>query len=189
MMWTNNISNLTSCLNSLSAQDDSGCAIDTDLAFSKWTNETIKVRKKRNTVYLIGNGASASMSSHTAADLAKNGKVRTEVFTDLSLITAIANDYGYEDVFAEPLRQRMCAGDILVAISSSGESSNILSAVQTATALGGFVVTLSAMRQNNILRESGGLNFYVPARTYGIAETCHAAILHCWIDNIANSTE
>ena len=75
--------------------------------------------KNGNTLYLVGNGASASMASHMAADLDKNARVHTEVFTDPALITAIANDLDYTQVFSEPLRRRMSPGDMLVAISSS----------------------------------------------------------------------
>jgi D-sedoheptulose 7-phosphate isomerase len=167
---------------SASCGDTSNIPIDE--AFGKWTDFTIHIREQKNAVFLIGNGASASMASHVAADLAKNAHVHTEVFTDLALITAIANDVSYDEVFAEPLRRRLKKGDMLVAISSSGQSRNILQAVATAKNLGGIVITLSAMNAENPLRREGELNLYVPAQTYGMAETCHAAILHYWIDKI-----
>jgi D-sedoheptulose 7-phosphate isomerase len=113
MNWINNISTLENCLKSLSARDESGNETDSDSAFMQWKDRSVWVRENRKTVYLIGNGASASMASHFAADLAKNGQVRTEIFTDLSLITAVANDINYESVFAEPLRWRMTEGDNL----------------------------------------------------------------------------
>lgn len=74
---------------------------------------------------------------------------------------------------------------MVVAISSSGQSPNILNAVQEAVVRGGQVVTLSAMSIDNKLKKLGNLNFYVPADTYGMAETCHAAILHFWMDRVA----
>ena len=169
----------------ISVRDFEGGGINPDHAFRLWREMTVKIRKLKRTVYLIGNGASASMASHVAADLAKNAFVHTEVFSDLSLITAIANDLSYDEVFAEPLRRRMVPGDMLVAISSSGRSSNILHAAEEAIELGGQVVTLSAMSAENELRSLGTLNFYIPAQTYGDAETCHAAILHHWIDLVA----
>lgn len=180
--WDSNTLNIKTILESLSVQEGSGEKLAPDMVFVRWKDFTLGVRKAGKTVYLIGNGASASMSSHVAADLAKNAHVHTEVFSDLSLITAIANDLGYEEVFAEPLRRRMNHGDMLVAISSSGQSPNILRAVREAKDRGGIVITLSAMRPDNALRSMGTLNFYVPAETYGMAETCHAAILHYWID-------
>ena len=149
----------------------------------------MQIRGKKKTVFLIGNGASASMASHIAADLAKNAHVHTQVFTDLSLITSIANDISYDEVYAEPLRRRMTQGDMLVAISSSGQSPNILRAASRATSLGGFLVTLSAMSPENALRSLGMMNFYVPAKTYGMAETCHAAILHYWVDGMTMATD
>ena len=135
--------------------------ITVDEAFGKWTDLTVHIRTQKNTVFLIGNGASASMASHVAADLAKNAHLHTEVFTDLALITAIANDVSYDEVFAEPLRRRLKKGDMLVAISSSGQSRNILQAVATAKKLGGIVIALSAMKAENPLRHEGDLNLYL----------------------------
>ena len=189
MNWSTNIIEIGKCLQAISASLGDSSDIQADEAFGKWTDLTVHIRSQKSTVFLIGNGASASMASHVAADLAKNAHVHTEVFTDLSLITAIANDVSYDEVFAEPLRRRLKKGDMLVAISSSGQSINILQAVATAKKLGGIVITLSAMKAENPLRHEGELNLYVPAQTYGMAETCHAAILHYWIDNIILQNE
>jgi D-sedoheptulose 7-phosphate isomerase len=141
-----------------------------------------QVRDRRGTVYLVGNGASAAMASHFAADLAKNAHVHTQVFSDLSLITAISNDIGYDQVFALPLQRRAEAGDMLVAISSSGRSPNVLAAADVARTLSLTLVTLSAMDADNPLRARGALNVWIPASDYGLAETGHAALLHHWMD-------
>lgn len=190
MNWSSNINEISRCLQLLSASGSDVKDVSVDEAFGLWIDLALSIRAKQNTIFLIGNGASASIASHVAADLAKNGHVHTEVFSDLSLITAIANDIGYEEVFAEPIRCRMRKGDMLVAISSSGQSMNVLKAVEEAKDIGGYLVTLSAMRPDNPLRNMGLINFYVPAKTYGLAETCHAAVLHYWIDKIVerNST-
>ncbi len=161
--------------------------MEPDEGFLFWAEVTMIIRSLERTVYLVGNGASSSMASHLAADLAKNGRVHTEVFTDQSLLTAIANDMSFEEVFAEPLRRRMKAGDMLVAISSSGGSPNVLKAVAEARRRGGFIVTLSAMKSSNPLRQRGDLNYYISAQTYGEAETCHAAILHHWMDLVSGN--
>ncbi|MCP4351298.1 MAG: SIS domain-containing protein [Desulfobacterales bacterium] len=184
MNWQNNISDLYSVLENLSIKNEQGNELKHDEGFSLWEELTLDIRRTDNRVFFIGNGASASMSSHFAADLAKNGKIQTEVFTDLSLLTAIANDISFEQVFAEPLKLKMAKGDMLVAISSSGNSPNVLRGAETARTLEGTVITLSAMKESNALRKLGDLNFYVPARTYGLAETGHAAILHCWMDSL-----
>ncbi len=180
--WNGHIERLSNILASLSVYDDNQNEVNPDSAFGEWKNRTILLREERKSVYLVGNGASASMASHMAADLTNREGVSAQVFTDMSLITAISNDLGYEHVFSEPLRQRMVPGEMLVAISSSGQSANVLNAVEVAVALGGYVVTLSGMDHNNPLRRLGHLNLYVPAETYGYAEAAHTAILHYWMD-------
>jgi len=186
VLWTKNVDEIAKSLLSLTATDGDGKPLNIEAAFALWIDWTVQIREGKRTVFLIGNGASASMASHVAADLAKNAHVHTEVFTDLALITAIANDLSFQEIFSEPLKRRLVPGDMVVAISSSGRSANILQAAQTTRKLGGKVVTLSAMNSENPLRRLGDLNFYIPVQTYGMAETCHAAILHYWIDKIVS---
>ncbi|MBN1848832.1 MAG: SIS domain-containing protein [Deltaproteobacteria bacterium] len=189
MNWNENVKELSSCLQSLSVKSRKGKEIEPVSAFGKWRSITTKISRNRKTIFLIGNGASASMASHIAADLAKNVHLHTEVFSDLSLITAIGNDLGYNEVFAEPIKRRMKRGDMLIAISSSGQSPNIIHAVEQASSMGGYIITLSAMNHENRLRSLGILNFYIPAQSYGLAETCHAAILHWWVDIMLESSQ
>lgn len=169
-------------LSALSCTTRAGKTLAPDEGFAEWKEAAEACRGARRAIYLIGNGASASMASHFAADLAKNAHLHTEVFSDLSLVTAIANDMGYEHVFSEPLSRRALEGDMLVAISSSGRSPNVRAAVAVARAHKLTVVTLSGMEAKNPLRAAGDLNFYVPAKSYGYAETCHSSILHHWMD-------
>ena len=183
-VWQQRVQSLSRLLDGLLFTYRDGSAVETDAGYAEWVDVTLRLRERRQTVYLIGNGASASMASHFAADLAKNGRLHTQVFSDLSLITAISNDMGYDHVFAEPLRRRGHRGDLLVAISSSGRSPNILAAIDVADDLEISVVTLSAKDADNPLRKRGDLNLFVPATTYGLAETAHAAALHWWMDLI-----
>jgi len=183
-VWQQHVQSLTRLLDGIEFTSRDGSAVRPDAGFAAWVDMTLRLRGRRQTIYMIGNGASASMASHFAADLAKNGRLHTQVFSDLSLITAISNDMGYEHVFAEPLRRRGQPGDLLVAISSSGRSPNILAAIEVADELGMSVVTLSAKDAANPLRRRGELNLFVPAATYGLAETAHAAALHWWMDLI-----
>lgn len=187
--WKENIASLAQTLGSLVVSTRQGSFLSLDEGFASWRDLTMRLRENNRTIYLIGNGASASMASHMAADLAKNAHIHTEVFTDLALITAIANDLSFADVYAEPLRRRFKDDDMLVAISSSGNSANIVKSCQTAYDMGGSVVTLSAMDSDNKIRNWGDLNLWVPAASYGLAETCHAAILHYWMDDIASMVQ
>ena len=186
--WKQHVQELCDILIKISIWGDSGNALYPDVVFEKWKELTLKIRGNDKTVFFVGNGASASMASHFAADVAKNAGIRTNVFTDTALMTALANDLCYEEVYAEPLRWNMKAGDMLVAISSSGNSPNIVRAVKTAKKLNGTVVTLSAMGEDNAIRRLGDLNFYVPVQTYGLAETAHAAILHYWMDMLEDTS-
>lgn len=187
MLWTENNAILARLLAGLSVHDLDGQKLDPQTGFQLWRALVRELAASKGTVFFAGNGASASMASHFATDLAKNGHIRTRVFTDLSLITALGNDLCYEEVFAEPLRWYMEPGDLLVAVSSSGNSPNIVRAVDTARQYGGRITTLSAMKPDNAIRSRGDINFYVEADTYGMAETAHAAILHYWMDLMEQS--
>ncbi len=85
-----------------------------------------------NKLILIGNGGSAAIASHEAIEFLKNGGIRALALNDGAALTALANDLGYANVFAEQLRIHGQPGDLLIAISSSGQSTNILKAVEAA---------------------------------------------------------
>ena len=95
-------------------------------------------------VYWMGNGGSAAVASHLSQDLLNRCGVRSLTFNDPALITCMANDYGYRDVFTRPLTTLAQEGDVLVAVSSSGMSDNIVGAVEAALGKGLEVVTLFA---------------------------------------------
>lgn len=147
-----------------------------------WCDMTLRVQASHRTLYLVGNGASASMASHMSADFSKNCECRSMTFNDIALMTAVSNDISYDQCFATPLTRFAQEGDLLVTISSSGNSLNILEAIRAARGLGLGVVTLSGMSPDNASRRLGDLNFYIPATTYGLVESCHQALLHCWLD-------
>ena len=137
--------------------------------------------KGRKTI-LIGNGGSASIASHVAVDLWKNGGVKAIAFNDSSLLTCIGNDFGYEHVFRVPIEEFADEGDTLIAISSSGRSKNILLGVEAARKKGCAVITMSSFSSDNPLRLKGDVNFYVPSKLFSMAETVHALIAHALID-------
>ena len=132
----------------------------------------------------IGNGGSAAIASHQAVDYWKNGGVEAIAFNDASLLTCIGNDYGYDQIFVQPIRRFAKAGDCLMAISSSGQSLNILQGVEAARARGCEVVTFSGFESTNALRSLGLLNFYVPSHTYGVVEVMHLGLLHAMLDEL-----
>jgi len=137
----------------------------------------------------IGNGASASISSHMAIDFSKNAGIRALAFNDSALLTCIGNDYGYKHVFEKPIEMFADKGDILFAISSSGESENILKGVYIAKSKGCSVITLSGFKDDNPLSLAGDINFYVPAQEYGPVEVIHHSICHCILNTIVSHKE
>lgn len=145
--------------------------------------------KATGTVYFIGNGGSAAICSHMATDWGKNGGFRAMCFSDGSLLTCLANDLGYERSFSEPINRFGKREDMLFAISSSGQSQNILWGAQAAIDIGMAVMTLSGFRQDNPLRRMGSVNFYVPSHHYGTVEIAHLAICHHVLDQIIEAQE
>jgi len=135
-------------------------------------------------LFFIGNGASASIASHMATDFWKNADIKAFSFNDSSLLTCISNDFGYRHVFEKPIEMFSEPQDILIAISSSGQSENILCAAAAAKEKGLKVITLSGFNQDNPLRRLGDINFYVPISEYGFVETMHHSICHCLVDII-----
>jgi len=134
----------------------------------------------------IGNGASAAMSSHMSTDFWKNCGVRAVAFNDSSLLTCLGNDFGYEYIFEKSIGMFADRGDILIAISSSGKSENILRGVNSAKSKECYVITLSGFKDDNPLSSAGDFNFYVPAQEYGPVEVVHHSICHCILDAVIN---
>lgn len=188
-VWLNYVDNIERLLAGCEATGSTGENMAMDAAFDALKIKGMEAAKNRGEIMFIGNGASASIASHCAADVMKNSRVRTRVFTDVSMITAMGNDEGYENSFMVPVRFYSSKYDLLIAISSSGKSENILRAVAAAHENGAFVATLSAFSPDNPLRASGDLNLYIQTAKYGYAESCHATILHYWMDILSAARE
>lgn len=140
------------------------------------------VSKKSGKLVFIGNGGSAAIASHCAIDYWKNGRIPAMCFSDGALLTCISNDFGYEKVFEKPIEMFMSEGDLLIAISSSGSSENILNGAKMAAKKGCQVITLSGFYDDNPLRELGDLNLFVPSTSYGYVELAHQIVLHTVLD-------
>jgi len=147
------------------------------------------VRTAAGKVILIGNGGSASIASHIQNDLCKAVRVRSLVFNEQPLLTALANDDGYGSIFETPIGLWAGRKDAVIAISSSGQSENILRGVRAASSAGCRVLTLSGFRSDNPLRSMGDINFYVPSQSYGHVEIAHSTLLHFLTDAAAAQVE
>jgi len=160
-----------------------GTVVPQSDAMEEWVRLCKKVRDEQNgLLWFIGNGASATIAEHMSLDAMKAGRFKTGSCSETSYLTAICNDISADDLFAFKLDRQFTADDMLITISSSGSSPNVIRAINVCRAKGGIVVTLSAMKPDNKSRKLGDLNFFVPAKTYGLAEVCHAGLMHCWLD-------
>lgn len=142
--------------------------------------------KKKNgfKVFFVGNGGSAAIASHMTADFMKNGGLVTCSLYDTAVTTCMGNDYGYQDIFSRPLEFLASKGDLLVAISSSGKSPNIINAINAAKKKNADVYTLTGFSSDNPVRGMGDINVYVPIEKYGIVESIHNMILQEIVDVI-----
>lgn len=142
----------------------------------------LQVQEKDGTTFVIGNGGSAGIASHFAIDLLNALKVPAQTLYDSNSMTCISNDYGYAEVFSRPLDLLLKPNDLLISISSSGNSQNILNGVSIAKEKEVPVITLSGFEPHNLLRSTGELNFYLPIIDYGLVEMGHFFLLHTIID-------
>jgi D-sedoheptulose 7-phosphate isomerase len=153
-----------------------------DTAIDNIVSECIRIKTEKKNIYLIGNGGSNGIASHTSVDFINSCKIKAFPLTDASNLTCFANDFGYESVFSKPLQILIEKDDILIAISSSGNSKNILNAVEIAKAKETVIITLSGFNENNKLRSMGNYNIWVNSQEYGKVEIAHAFWLHLITD-------
>ncbi len=180
--WDDYVATIAGGLRDLCVTDHGGTPLAAADGFSRWVAMTRETHERGGYVYLIGNGGSAAMASHMAADACKHGHLRALAFNDVAMLTATSNDLAYDQVFALPLQRLARPADLLISISSSGNSPNIVRALETARALGLAAVTLSGRAADNRSRALGQLNFHVPRQRYGWIESAHQVIIHYWLD-------
>ena len=149
----------------------------------------LAMRATGKKVIIAGNGGSAAIASHCAVDLTKNAGVRSISFNDADLITCFANDFGYERWVQKAIEMYADEGDLIILISSSGKSANLVNAARYAAASGWTVVTFSGFAQDNPLKAAGQLNFWLDSRAYNIIEMTHQIWLLAVCDMIIGSAE
>jgi len=145
----------------------------------------LRVRSTGNKLIFAGNGASASISSHAATEFTQHANIRSVCFNDHSLITAFANDYGYEQWIVRSLEAYADPGDVVVLISSSGKSPNIVNAATSLRERGIQSVVFTGFLPNNPLRSLGKPSFWVNSIAYNVVESVHLI----WILTVANLLE
>jgi len=158
------------------------------------SNLAVEVLKRGNKVLLCGNGGSAADAQHIAAEL--TGRYKTErrglpgiaLTTDTSALTAISNDYGYAKVFDRQVEALANKGDLLIGISTSGNSSNIISALECAKALGCHTIGFSG-RDGGNMNQVCDINLVVPSNDTPRIQEMHILLGHTLCQIVDNAFE
>ena len=165
-------------------------AISSD-AVQKICEEVLKATTGGRQIFVVGNGGSAAIAEHLCCDWTKGTHcagfpviASRSLTSNVALYSAIANDYGFEHVFDTQIDFLAKRGDVLIAISSSGNSPNVLNAVERAKELGMFVAGFSGFSGGK-LAELADAAIYVPTHNYGIVEDAHQAVMHIVAQYIA----
>ena len=152
-------------------------------SISRFADLLLESRENKTTTFFLGNGGSASTATHFVNDVSLGSRQFEKPFRAISLcdnqavITAIANDDGYENIFLQQLQTLATAGDTIVCISASGNSKNLIKAIEYARENNIYVVGLTAF-DGGFLKENCDLNIHVPTKIgeYGPAEDLHMVI-------------
>jgi D-sedoheptulose 7-phosphate isomerase len=145
--------------------------------FIKFVKILKKIKEKNKKVIFIGNGGSAAMASHASVDFTKVCKIRSINFNEADLLTCYSNDYGYENWAKEALKSYFDKKDLVVLISSSGKSKNIINAAKYCKQKNINLITFTGFDKNNPVKKLGKLNFWVDSKKYNLIEMTH----HIWI--------
>ena len=156
----------------------------------KVKNILIETNKKNKKIMIFGNGGSAAIASHFSVDLTKNAKVRSINFNEADLITCFSNDYGYENWVAKAVEFYADEKDILILISSSGKSMNMINACKAAKNKKiSKIITFTGHDKNNKLSQLGDLNFWIDSKAYNFVENAHQVWLLTIVDLIIGKKE
>ena len=146
--------------------------------------QTKKIKKK---IVIFGNGGSAAIASHFSVDLTKVAKVRCVNFNEYDLITCLSNDYGFENWMKMAIKFYLDKNDVLILISSSGVSKNVLKAANFAKKKGIYLITFTGFKKNNPLSKKGKINIWVNSKVYNHVENVHQTQLLSIADLIAKT--
>lgn len=161
------------------------------IEFSKALDAITKAAFFKKNIYVAGNGGSAAISEHLCCDFMKGTKVKLHhhrikpisLSSNLPLITAIANDISYEDTISYQIESIMEGGDVLILISSSGNSPNIVKAASAAKEIG-TIIGLTGFTGGKLM-EMADVKLHIPISNYGVVEDCHQSIMHLISQTIA----
>jgi len=143
----------------------------------------ITTKKNRKKILIFGNGGSAAIASHFSVDLTKNAKIRCTNYNEPDLITCFSNDFGYERWVEMAIKYYGNKGDVLIVISSSGKSKNMINACIAARKKKfSKIITLTGHLINNPVKKLGDINLWVNSKAYNYVENIHQFWLLSLVD-------
>jgi len=180
-MFTNYLKKFEQVVHAIECSEGQQAA-DTTTIINKIIILLAETKARGNKVMWIGNGGSAAIASHGAIDYWRTAEIKSVCFNDGALLSCIGNDFGYASVFQKPIELFADHKDVLIAISSSGQSTNIINGLTAAREKGCTIISLSGFLPSNPLRQLGDFNFYAPASHYGYVELAHSLLCHSFLD-------
>lgn len=143
----------------------------------KLKNTILKTKLKKSKIIIFGNGGSSAIASHFSVDMIKNCNINCVNFNEYDLITCFSNDFGFDNWIKKILESQLEKGDIVILISSSGQSKNMINAAKFIKKRGNKLITLTGFNRNNQLKKLGTINFWINSKIYNIIENFHQIIL------------
>lgn len=159
------------------------------VSLEKISKRLVSTNKKNKKVIIFGNGGSAAIASHVSVDLTKNARIRSINFNEADLLTCFSNDFGYEKVFSKSLEFYADKGDMIIIISSSGNSKNLLEAAKICKRKNFFLCTMTGFNKSNPLKKIGDINLWANSKAYNVVENVHQIWLLSIVDRIIGKTE
>ena len=150
----------------------------------------VNTKKNNAKIMIFGNGGSAAIASHVSIDLTKNANLRSVNFNEADLITCFANDYGYERWVEKAIDFYADDNDVLILISSSGKSQNMINACKAARNKKiSKIITFTGHENNNPLSKLGDINLWIDSKAYNFVENTHQVWLLTIVDLIIGKRE
>jgi D-sedoheptulose 7-phosphate isomerase len=141
-----------------------------------------KYKKNSGKIIVFGNGGSASIASHFSVDMTKIANIKTINLNEYNLITCFANDYGFENWISKAIEFYSEKEDLIILISSSGESKNMIKAAHKIKKLKLKLVTFTGFKENNSLKKLGDINIWINSKNYNYVENVHQIIMLSIVD-------
>lgn len=151
---------------------------------NKIETEIKKVKKNKSKIILIGNGGSAATAGHLLVDFTKQARIKAINFNEISLITAFANDYGFENYIYKALEFYAHKKDLVIFISVSGNSKNLVNGIKYCRKKNIKTISFTGSNKNNKLNKYSNIFLHIPSYAYNIVECMHLMYLTYLVDKI-----